>query len=244
MRKAGMVVGQVLERLAQMCQPGVSTRELDAEAGRMTRQAGAEPLFLGVPGRGGPFPGVICASVNEQVVHGIPNDRPVRSGDIVSIDYGCRLNGWCGDAARTFIVGEVPPKVDRLVNVTRRVLELAIDLVRPGVLWSTVATAMQRMAEVEGFSVVREFVGHGIGREMWEAPKLPNFVSMELLSRDILLHEGMVLAIEPMVNLGSADVVVCGDGWTVVTKDGKPSAHFEHTVAVTAGGARVLTAAG
>ena len=241
MRQAGGVVHQVLSRLGEMVAPGVTTDLLDAEAERLTRDLGAEALFKGVPGQGGPFPGTICVSINEQVVHGLPSERVICNGDIVSIDYGCRLDGYCGDAAATFIAGEISPDVGRLVSVTRRVLEIAVESAIVGGLWSEVAREMQKYVESEGFSVVREFVGHGIGREMHEDPKAPNLVSRNLLARDILLEEGLVLAVEPMVAMGRPEVLVAEDGWTVVTKDGKPSAHFEHTLAVTADGVRILT---
>lgn len=241
MRQAGSVVHQVLSRMGEMVAPGVTTGDLDAEAERLTRELGADGLFKGVPGRGGPFPGTICASINEQVVHGIPSKRVIRNGDIVSVDYGCRLDGYCGDAAKTFIAGEVDRDTDRLVSVTQRALQIAIESATVGGRWSEVAREMQKYIESEGFSVVREFVGHGIGREMHEDPKVPNFVSRDLLNRDILLEEGLVIAIEPMVAMGRPEVLVEKDGWTVVTKDSKPSAHFEHTVAVTADGVRILT---
>jgi methionyl aminopeptidase len=239
--RAGQVVGRVLDRLAEMVVPGVTTGELDAEAERMAREAGAECLFKGVPGRGGPFPGNICASINEEVVHGIPSGRQVREGDIVSVDYGVRLGGYCADAARTFIVGAAAPRVRELVDVTRRCLGIAVEMVRPGPLWSDVAAAMQKYVEGRGFSVVREFVGHGIGREMHEDPKVPNFVSRAMMSRDFVLEPGLVLAVEPMVTMGSAAVEVAKDGWTVLTRDRRPSAHFEHTLAIGADGVRVLT---
>ncbi len=244
MRSAGRLVRQVLNRLGEMIAPGITTEEMNVEAERMCRAGGAEPLFKGVPGRGkaGPFPGSICCSLNDEVVHGIPSpQRTIREGDIVSVDFGVKLAGWCGDAAETFICGDVPENVRRLVDVTRQTLAIAVEMVRPGMGWSTIAAAMQSYVEAEGFSVVREFVGHGIGSTMWEEPKVPNFVSPELRAKDILLAEGMVLAIEPMVNLGSADVQVAGDGWTVVTRDGSPSAHFEHMLAVTPAGVDVLT---
>lgn len=241
MRQAGLVVSQVLRRLGEMIAPGVRTIDLDAEADRLCRQLGAQSLFKGVPGAGGPFPGNICCSINEQVVHGIPSERTIRDGDIVSIDYGCRLAGYCGDAAETFVVGDVPPQVRRMVDATRRALEIAVEQCRPGVLWSTVARAMQQSVEGQGFSLVRQFVGHGIGRDMHEDPKVPNFVSRDLLVRDILLEPGLVIAVEPMVCLGSYDVRTLSDGWTVVTRDAKPSAHFEHTLAIVAGGVQVLT---
>lgn len=241
MREAGRIVHQVLQRLGEMVRPGITTEELDAEAERITRQAGGECLFKGVPGKGGPFPGSICASVNEQVVHGIPGPREIRDGDIVSVDFGVKLGGWCGDAARTFLVGDVPGPTRRLVEVTANSLAMVIEICRPGQKWSDLARVMQSYVEDEGFAVVREFVGHGIGVQMHEDPKVPNFVSRELIERDIVLVEGMVLAIEPMVNLGGPEVAYASDLWTVLTKDGKPSAHFEHTVAVGPNGADILT---
>lgn len=243
MRRAGRLVRLVLNHLGGMARPGVTTEELDAQAEKMCLEHGAECLFKGVPGRGGagPFPASICASINEELVHGIPSKRAIRDGDIVSIDFGVRLEGWCGDSAETFIVGRVPPKVHQLVDVTREALALAIGLCRPGERWSNIARAMQKYVEDEGFSVVREFVGHGIGSQMWEDPKVPNFVSRELEVRDILLQPGMVLAVEPMVNMGSAAVEYAPDGWTVVTRDRLPAAHFEHTLAITATGVDVLT---
>ena len=241
MRQAGAVVHRVLGRLGEMVAQGITTGELDAEAERLTKESGAEALFKGVPGRGGPFPGTICVSINEQVVHGIPSDRAVRAGDIVSVDYGCRLDGYCADAAATFVVGDVGSRARKLVEATRRMLAIAIEQSGPGELWSTVAAAMQRYVEGKGFSVVREFVGHGIGKDMHEDPKVPNFVSRELTMRDIRLEPGLVIAVEPMVTMGTADVVVEDDGWTVVTRDRKPSAHFEHTLAITAAGVKVLT---
>ncbi len=244
MRKTGRVVRLVLERLGEMISPGLTTEELDGEASRLCKAQGGRCLFKGVPGRGraGPFPGNICVSLNEQVVHGIPSKRKIREGDVVSVDFGVELDGWCGDAAETYLVGDVPPNVRRLVEVTRNSLEMATRMCRPGQKWSNVARAMQEYVEGEGFAVVREFVGHGIGSSMHEDPKVPNFVSRELLACDIELAEGLVLAIEPMVNLGHYSVELCPDGWTVVTHDRKASAHFENTVAVTAGGPMVLTA--
>lgn len=244
-RAAGRVVRRVLDRLGAMIAPGVTTEELNAEAERLCSDYAATPLFKGVPGRGraGPFPGAICSSINEQVVHGIPSsDVEVREGDIVSIDFGVELDGWCGDATDTFVVGEVSPQTQHLVDVTRNVLAVAVEMIRPGLKWSEIARAMQGYVEGEGFAIVKEFVGHGIGAKMHEDPKIPNFVSKELLARDIKLMEGMVLAVEPMVNMGSADVELAPDGWTVLTKDRKPSAHFEHTLAVAADGVDVLTA--
>ena len=243
MRRAGRIVRRVLDRLGEMIRPGVTTEELDAEAERLCLAENAVCLFKGVPGRGGagPFPGNVCVSINEEVVHGIPSGRKVADGDIVSVDFGVRVDGWCGDAAETFLVGNVAADVRHLVDVTRNTLALAIEMCRPGEKWSIIAEAMQGYVEDESFSVVREFVGHGIGAEMHEDPKVPNFVSRELVANDIVLDEGMVLAIEPMVNMGTAKVSSLPDGWTVVTRDGRPSAHFEHTVALTPLGVTALT---
>ncbi|MBS3734541.1 MAG: type I methionyl aminopeptidase [Phycisphaerae bacterium] len=243
MRRAGRIVRQVLDRMGELAAPGVTTQELDAEAERICAAAGGACLFKGVPGRGGagPFPGNICASINEEVVHGIPSSRALRDGDVIGIDFGVNVDGWCGDAAETFVVGTVDERVQRLVSVTRNALAMVIEMVRPGRLWSEIVGPMQSYIESEGFAVVREFVGHGIGSRMWEDPKVPNYVSRELLARDIELREGMTFAVEPMVNLGLAAVEYADDGWTVVTRDRLPSAHFEHTLAVTAGGVDVLT---
>ncbi len=244
MRQAGAVVAEVLSKLQKTAQPGMTTAALDEIAFRLTAQAGAEALFKGVrnPQARLPFPGAICASINEQVVHGIPSDKVVlREGDILSIDFGARKNGYCGDAAVTVPIGRISDENQRLIDVTKACLALAIDMVRPGVRWSQVAARMQRHAEAAGFSVVRDFVGHGIGTKMHEDPKVPNFVSDELLADDILLAEGMVLAVEPMINAGTYAVRTLGNGWTVVTRDGKYSAHFEHTLAVVKGGCEVLT---
>jgi len=244
MRRAGAVVADVLSQLQKIAAPGMTTASLDGIALRMTAAAGAEALFQGVrsPQARMPFPGAICASINEQVVHGIPSETVVlREGDILSLDFGVRLNGYCGDAAVTVPIGRISEENRRLMETTREVLEIAIQRSRPGVRWSEVAGLMQRHAETAGFSVVRDFVGHGIGTKMHEDPKVPNFVSEELLADDIWLAEGMVLAVEPMINAGTYAVRTLGNGWTVVTRDGKCSAHFEHTMAVVKGGCEVLT---
>lgn len=243
--KAGSIVADVLLNMQQAAKPGVTTAQLNELALSITKQAGGIALFQGVPSMygGRPFPGAICASVNDQVVHGIPSDKTVlKDGDIISVDYGVKLNGYCGDAAVTIGVGKVSDQAQRLMDVTKGVLDLAVEMCRPGIKWSQVAGAMEEMAEQAGFSVVTEFVGHGIGTEMHEDPKLPNFVSKELLRNDILLKEGMVLAVEPMVNAGKRGVKVLTDGWTVVTRDGKCSAHFEHSIAIVNDGCQVLTA--
>jgi methionyl aminopeptidase len=243
MYASGQIVSEALDRLGEIIAVGMTTEELDAEAQRICHAHGAQCLFKGVPGRGkaGPFPGAICVSINEEVVHGIPSRREIRDGDIVSIDFGVKLAGWCGDAARTFMVGQVDPDVQRLVRVTAQALDLAIEHTRPGGKWSAVARAMQEYVRGQGFSVVEEFVGHGIGQGMHEDPKVPNYVSAELRSRDISLRPGLVIAVEPMVNFGSRAVRLCEDGWTVATADGKPSAHWEHTLAVDEHGVRILT---
>ena len=244
MRQAGAVVARVLSKLKELAEPGVSTGELDRVATRMTAEAGALPLFKGVrsPHTPRPFPGAICASVNHEVVHGIPSDQTVlREGDILSLDFGARFKGYCGDAAITVGIGRVSRDRERLMEVTRQVLEIAVAEIRPRVRWSQIAGKMQQHAEQSGFSVVRDFVGHGIGTQMHEDPKVPNFVSQELLAEDIVLAEGMVLAIEPIINAGGVAVRTTANGWTVVTADGRCSAHFEHTVAVTATGCDVLT---
>ncbi|MCU0913585.1 MAG: type I methionyl aminopeptidase [Planctomycetes bacterium] len=244
MRQAGAVVAEVLSELQKVAKPGMTTAALDAIALRMTAAAGAEALFKGVRNAQArqPFPGAICASIDDEVVHGIPSDRVVlREGSILSLDFGVRLNGYCGDAAVTVPIGRIAEGNERLLRTTQDVLAIAIDRVRPGVRWSEVAGRMQRHAESAGFSVVRDFVGHGIGTKMHEDPKVPNFVSDELLADDIVLAEGMVLAVEPMINAGTYAVRTLGNGWTVVTRDGRCSAHFEHTLAVVKGGCEVLT---
>jgi len=242
MRQAGLLVWRAHQEVAQRVRPGVTTRELDAAVERVFDQAGAVPLFKGVPGKV-PFPAVTCISVNEEVVHGIPGDRQLLEGDIVSVDTGCRLNGWCGDAAYTHPVGRVKPDVQRLLEVTRSVLHLAIELMGTKRLWSEVAAEMDRFVRQAKFTTVENFVGHGIGRTMHEEPQVPNFASPQYKRQgDFVLEPGLVIAVEPMVNMGTKDVRVLSDYWTQATKDGKYSAHFEHTVAVTAEGPLVLTA--
>jgi methionyl aminopeptidase len=244
MRDAGRVVAKALDRVRQMAVPGVSTAELDAAVSEVFQQHGATPLFRGVPStvKGKPpFPAVVCASVNEQVVHGIPNRRPLKEGDILSIDTGCRYNGWCGDSAVTLAIGEVSPEIQRLLTVTEETLNLAIRAMGRCRHWSDVASLMEQYVKSQGMYVVEKFVGHGIGQDMHEEPQVPNFVSKALRKNDILLEPGLVLAIEPMVSLGTKDVRTLSDGWTVETKDRRPSAHFEHTVAMTPEGPRVLT---
>jgi methionyl aminopeptidase len=210
----------------------------------MTADAGAEALFKGVrsPVARIPFPGAICASINEQVVHGIPSeDTKLKNGDILSIDFGVRLNGYCADSAVTIAIGEISENRRKLMDVTKRVLNIAIEKSAPSIKWSQIAAEMQRYAESAGFSVVKDFVGHGIGKKMHEEPRVPNFVSDDLLKNDIVLEEGMVLAVEPMINTGTSAVRTLKNGWTVVTRDGKSSAHFEHTIVILGNGSEVLT---
>jgi len=244
MRKAGTVVADVLLKLKEIAEPGITTAWLDNVALQMTADAGAEALFKGVrsPVARIPFPGAICASINEQVVHGIPSkDTKLKDGDILSVDFGVRLNGYCADAAVTIAIGGISEDRRRLMDVTKRVLDIAIEKSAPSIRWSKVAAEMQQYAESAGFSVVKDFVGHGIGRKMHEEPRVPNFVSDELLMNDIILAEGMVLAIEPMINAGTSAVRTLKNGWTVVTRDGKPSAHFEHTIVILKNGCEILT---
>jgi methionyl aminopeptidase len=244
MRKAGVVVADVLSKLQEIAEPGVTTARLDSVASQITADAGATALFKGVrsPYSRIPFPACICASVNEQVVHGIPSEAVVlKDGDILSIDFGAKVEGYCGDAAVTVAVGGISEDKRRLIDVTQHLLDIAVTRAKPAVKWSSIAAEMQDYAESAGFSIVKDFVGHGIGVEMHEEPKVPNFVSEDLLSNDIVLTEGMVLAVEPMVNAGTGNVRTLKDGWMVVTKDGKCSAHFEHTIAIVKNGCEVLT---
>jgi methionyl aminopeptidase len=244
MREAGRVVAKALDQVRRMAVPGVCTAEMDEAVAAIFRDHDAIPLFLNYPSsvKGKPpFPAVICASVNEHVVHGIPNRRPLRDGDIVSVDTGCKVGGWCGDAAVTLGIGKVPPDVEKLLRATYETLNLAISAMGRCHVWSDVASLMERYVKSQGFHVVEKFVGHGIGQEMHEEPQVPNFVSQALRRHDIQLEPGVVLAIEPMVAIGTKEVRTLGDGWTVETKDRRPSAHFEHTVAMTREGPRVLT---
>lgn len=243
-RKAGAIVADVLSKLQEIAKPGVTTGYLDAVASQMAADAGAQTLFKGVrnPASRIPFPGAICASINEQVVHGIPSDNTkIKDGDILSIDFGTRVDCYCGDAAVTIAIGDISKEKQLLLDVTKRTLDIAIAEAAPNVKWSRVAGKMQDYAESAGFSVVKDFVGHGIGKQMHEEPRVPNFVSNDLLANDIVLTEGMVIAVEPMINAGTSDVRTLENGWTVVTKDGKCSAHFEHTIAIVENGCEVLT---
>jgi methionyl aminopeptidase len=236
MRRAGRVVRETLELVRGLVKPGATTLDLENAAEAYIASKGAKPAFKGYHG----FPCVLCTSVNSEVVHGIPSPKRVlNEGDIVSVDCGAIIEGYFGDAAITVPVGEkIDPKTARLLKVTEASLQAAIAVVRPGATLGDVGAAVQGVVEAEGFSVVRDFVGHGIGSHMHEDPQVPNF---GLAGHGMKLKAGMVIAIEPMVNAGKPDVVVLGDGWTAVTADGSMSAHFEHSVAVTATGARILT---
>lgn len=243
MRKAGLMVWHALEVAKSKLRVGVTTGEIDAAVEAFFAKHGAVPLFKGVPGRV-PFPAVTCISVNEEVVHGIPGPRKLIDGDIVSIDTGCKLAGWCGDAAATYVIGKADPEVQRLVDVTEQTLNLAMELMGKRTYWSDVAVEMERLVKAAGFSVVEAFVGHGIGREMHEDPQVPNFVSAQLRRNgDFRLVPGLVIAVEPMVNMGTKRVRTMPDHWTQITADKKPSAHFEHTIAITESGPVALTAA-
>ena len=234
MRTANALVADVLGALKAMVLTGVTTLDLDAVAESLVRDGGAEPAFKGYRG----YPATRCTSVNEEVVHGIPSKRPLKAGDIVSLDVGVLLDGFYGDSALTVPVGEISVTAAKLLSVTEQSLERAISAVRVGARVSDLGYAVQHYVEANGYSVVREFVGHGIGTKLHEEPQIPNYGEPGQGPR---LAEGMVLAIEPMVNVGSATVKILKDGWTAVTSDGNLSAHFEHTVAVTAEGAEVLT---
>jgi methionyl aminopeptidase len=235
MRRAGLIVAETLRDLRKLIAPGVSTRELDAYAEKKIRSAGAYPTFKGYRG----FPGSICASVNDEVVHGIPSERQLREGDIIKIDCGATLDNFIGDAAITVPVGKVSPEVESLLQVTRESLFKAVEKMVPGNRLFDVSYAVQEYVEGRGYTVVREFCGHGVGQRMHEDPQVPNYGRPGTGPR---LKEGWVLAIEPMVNQGAHEINILSDGWTVKTKDGRVSSHFEHTIAVTEDGPVVLTA--
>jgi len=241
MRVSGKIVAEALALLRDMAEPGMTTGEMDRAVESLFAERGATPLFKGVPGNP-PYPACVCISVNEEVVHGIPGDRKLVEGDIVSVDTGCRLNGYCADAATTLPIGTIEPALVELLDTTQRTLGLAIEELPRQKRWFDVAGRMEEYVKSRGFTVVEEFVGHGIGSEMHEPPQVPNFVQKNAPNRaNFKLEPGLVLAIEPMVNVGTKYVKRLGDGWTQVTRDGKASAHFEHTVALVEGGVEVLT---
>jgi methionyl aminopeptidase len=235
MRAAGHVLADVVQHLREIVKPGLSTLEIDEDVEAFIVARGAKPAFKGYRG----FPATVCISINEEVVHGIPSaHRRLKEGDIVGLDLGCIVDGYYADCAFTLALGDVPPKVQQLLDVTRASLDLAIEECRPGRRLSDVSHAVQAHVEQNGFSVVRAFVGHGIGRALHEDPQVPNFGDP---GRGPQLRPGMVLAIEPMVTMGSWEVKVLDDGWTAVTRDGSLAAHFEHTIAVTEADPEVLT---
>lgn len=234
MRQAGRVVAGLLEHLKSIIRPGMTTRQLDEAALKFIKQAGAKPAFLGYRG----FPGTICVSINEEVVHGIPGLRRILEGDVVSMDAGAIVDGWYSDAAITVAIGQAPQSTVRLIETTKAAVEAGIAQMVVGNRVSDISHAVQSAIEPAGFGIVRDFVGHGIGRALHEDPPVPNFGEPGSGPR---LKAGMVLAIEPMVTMGNFEVEVLGDGWTAVTKDRSLAAHFEHTVAITDNGAEVLT---
>ena len=233
MRRAGQAASEILEQVSDFLRPGVMTREVDKYAADLIAAAGCKSAFLGYRG----FPGNICISVNEEVVHGIGGVRRIQYGDIVKLDIGVFKDGWVGDTAKTVPMGIVSPAIQRLLQVTEEALERAIPFAREGHRLHAVSSTIEKYIVEHGFSVVREFVGHGVGRKLHEEPQVPNYKAGD----NPKLRAGMTLAIEPMVNMGKAEVKVLGDDWTVVTADGRPSAHFEHTVLVTRGEPEILT---
>jgi methionyl aminopeptidase len=239
MKKAGKIVAQTLLLIESMIQPGISTDVLDQEAENFMRKNGAEPLFKGYRG----FPASICASVNEEIVHGIPNNRKLNEGDIVSIDIGVRYQGYVGDSAKTFPVGKVSPEAGKLLQICKECLDRAIEAARPGNKISDIARAVQEHAEAHGYGIVRDYTGHGIGTDMHEEPQIPNYIDPSWLPYDATLKSGYCIAIEPMLNMGTHKTkTVRRQGWDIVlTKDNKWSAHFEHSVAILEKGPLILT---
>jgi methionyl aminopeptidase len=234
LRESNMLVGKTLGEVAKAIKPGMTTLELDKIAEEFIRDNGGEPGFLGYGG----FPNTLCMSINEQVVHGIPSSYVLSEGDIVSVDCGVYMNKYYGDSAYTFAIGEIDPEVRNLLNTTRESLYKGIEAAKAGNRIGDVGNAVQQHAESHGYSVVREMVGHGVGRDLHEDPQVPNYGRC---GQGVVLKEGMVIAIEPMINLGKRQVIQAEDGWTIITRDGKPSAHFEHTVAVGKGGSDILS---
>lgn len=239
LREANLLVGKTLAELAKVIQPGVTTKQLDVLAEEFIRDHGAEPTFKGFPNPyGGPFPASICTSVNHQVVHGIPNDNPLQEGDIVSIDCGTKLNGFCGDSCYTFAVGEVSEEVRTLMRVTKEALYKGIEQAVVGRRIGDIGYAVQTHCESFGYGVVREFVGHGIGHEMHEDPQVPNYGRR---GSGKILKPGLCIAIEPMITMGSREIYMQEDHWGIITSDSKPACHYEHTVAVRKGKADILS---
>lgn len=244
MRPAGETVARALKLVEEMAAPGITTAEIDRAVEALIRKAGGIPAFLDYPcptPGGSPFPASICASINEEVVHGIPDDRTLKDGDLLSVDVGVELNGFFGDAARTFGIGDVSRKARKLIETTRECLDRATQEMRSGTQLRKICGLIQKTAEDAGYSVVEQFVGHGIGRAMHEPPQVPNYVSRAFGDGMLRLPAGTALAIEPMLNVGTHEVRVRPNGWTVITKDHALSAHFENTIAVTENGPLVLT---
>lgn len=240
-RKASMIVAEILEELAAAVRPGITTDELDRMAEDLTRRKGARPAFKGYRPHDVAYPKTLCVSVNEEIVHGIPSARRLKPGDIVGLDFGVVYQGYYGDAARTVGVGKITARAEALLRTTREALYAGIEQARVGNRISDIARAVQRTAESAGFSVVTDFAGHGIGRSLHEDPQVPNYVRRGM--PDPRLQEGMALAIEPMINEGVAELRILDDGWTAVTADGKLSAHFEHSIAITGRGPEILSEA-
>ncbi|MDO8565976.1 MAG: type I methionyl aminopeptidase [Candidatus Moranbacteria bacterium] len=241
LKESGKRLAHVLEKVTAMVAPGLSTKDIDVLSERLIRESGGIPIFKGYGGGSGrPFPATLCTSLNEEVVHGIPNaERKIRTGDLLKLDIGMRFEGMVTDMARTVRVGEVTPDVEKLAAVTEESLKRGIVELRPGARISAYARAVQSYVEENGFSVVRDLVGHGVGHELHEEPQIPNYVSREM--DDFVVKKGMTLALEPMVNMGTFAVKIARDGWTFVTVDGKWSAHCEDTVVITENGAEVVT---
>lgn len=239
MRAANLLVGRTLAEIAKIIQPGVTTKQMDKLANEFIRDHGAIPTFFGYPNPYGPeFPASICTSVNEQVVHGIPTDTPLKNGDIVSVDCGTLLDGYNGDSCYTFMVGDVKEEVKELLRVTKESLYKGIEMATAGLRVGDIGWAVQQHCESHGFGVVREFVGHGIGKEMHEEPQIPNYGRR---GDGKMLKNGMCLAIEPMITMGTHEVYLMPDKWTVITRDRKPAAHFEHTIAIHHGKPDILS---
>jgi len=239
LRQSNLLVGKTLAEVAKLIKPGVTTRQLDTVAEQFIRDNGAVPTFKGFPSQSGvPFPASICTSVNGQVVHGIPNDKPLEEGDIVSVDCGTYMNGFCGDSAYTFCVGEVSPEVLQLLRTTKEALYLGIENAVHGKRLGDISHAVEQHCVSQSYGVVREFVGHGIGKEMHEDPAVPNFGRR---GTGIMLKKGMCIAIEPMITMGDRQIWLNPDGWSVRTRDGKYAAHYEHTVAIGKGKADILS---
>lgn len=240
MREAGHLVSEAHQLIKSMIRPGISTAEIDRAVEKLFLERDAIPLFKGVPGPV-PFPSVCCMSVNEEIVHGIPSKKKLVEGDIISVDTGCKIKGWCGDSAWTYAVGEVDEQKQLLLKVGEQTLDLAVEQMGKCRWWSEVARQMEEFVDQHGFSSVEEFVGHGIGRDMHEDPQVPHYVDKETLEKDFELKPGLVIAVEPMVNAGTKNLFIRNDHWTVSTKDGLPSVHFEHTIAMTSDGPEILT---